>query len=91
MKTVRILVRGRVQGVGYRDWAARQARSLGLGGWVRNRQDGSVELLAAGEEGALEELEARCRQGPPVARVDAVSREVSEEEAPPGFERRPTI
>jgi len=91
VKTVRIVVRGRVQGVGYRDWAAREARALRLAGWVRNRLDGSVELLAAGEERALEEFAARCRRGPPVARVDALRVEVSEEAAPPGFERRPTI
>jgi acylphosphatase len=49
MRVVRIAVRGRVQGVGFRDWVMRRARALELAGWVRNRSDGSVEIFAAGE------------------------------------------
>jgi len=88
--SVRIVITGRVQGVGYRDWARAQARELGLGGWVRNRRDGSVELLAAGVPGAVDEFTARCRRGPFAARVDDVNVSAAAEEAPPGFERRPT-
>ena len=53
MRAVRVVVTGRVQGVGYRVWAARNAKALGLRGWVRNRRDGAVEALFAGEAAAL--------------------------------------
>lgn len=56
-------IQGRVQGVGFRAWAAQDARRLGLTGWVRNASDGSVELYAEGPVNALEELYARLRQG----------------------------
>lgn len=69
----RIVVTGRVQGVWYRGWTEQQAQAIGLGGWVRNRQDGSVEIVVAGPEQSVAELIARCRQGPPAARVDQVS------------------
>jgi acylphosphatase len=86
----RLLVHGRVQGVLYRAWSAEQARALGLKGWVRNRRDGSVELMLEGEENAVETMIARCRVGPPAARVDRIDVEQSDERAPPGFETRPT-
>lgn len=66
------LIRGRVQGVGFRWWTARTARELGLVGTVRNRPDGTVELQAAGPPAALHRLEERLRDGPPAARVDAI-------------------
>ena len=72
MKTVRLLISGRVQGVGYRDWVRRQALDLGLTGWVRNLRDGCVELVACGEEAPLRELEQWLWQGPPRARVTQV-------------------
>jgi acylphosphatase len=61
---VRLIVQGRVQGVGYRWWAVGEARRLGLDGWVRNRADGSVELVAAGTPEELDRLQAACRRGP---------------------------
>lgn len=92
MKQVWIRVGGGVQGVGYRDWTVEQAQALGVAGWVRNRRDGSVEILAAGEPEALDELERRCRRGPPAARVAAVEREEAATGDVPagGFERRAT-
>ena len=83
-------IHGRVQGVWYRGWAVDTARSLGLDGWVRNRRDGSVELLARGAEPALAALIERCREGPPSARVDRIEVGDSEEEVPGGFAQRPT-
>lgn len=80
---LRVIVSGRVQGVGYRAWTVREARRLGLAGWVRNRADGSVELLAAGPEAALDALLEACRRGPPLARVDAIETHPAE---PPGQE-----
>jgi acylphosphatase len=72
MKAVRLAITGRVQGVGYRDWVVRTARNLGLRGWVRNRTDGSVEALIAGEEAAVSTMIEACRRGPASARVDNV-------------------
>lgn len=66
------LLRGRVQGVGFRWWAARTARELGLAGTVRNRRDGTVELHAEGPPAVLRRLEERLQVGPPAARVDAL-------------------
>ena len=69
---VTIVVRGRVQGVFFRRAAAEQARSLGVMGWARNLNDGSVEIIAEGNRHHLEILLAWTRHGPPYARVDAV-------------------
>ena len=63
------IVRGRVQGVGFRDATARTARHLGIRGWVRNRADGTVEVLAEGAAAALGQLEAFLRTGPRFAEV----------------------
>ena len=65
-------IRGRVQAVFYRASAQREARRLQLTGWVRNRADGSVELLAEGQRSACESLLTFCRHGPPGARVDEI-------------------
>jgi len=66
---VKTVIQGRVQGVGYRDWAERQATSLGLKGYVRNRRDGTVELLLSGPEEKVEQMLALCREGPRLAQV----------------------
>jgi acylphosphatase len=71
---VRFLVRGVVQGVGYRYFARSSGRALRLRGWVRNVNDGSVELVVDGPPPALDRLEAKLREGPPGARVESVSR-----------------
>lgn len=70
MERLRILVSGRVQGVGYRWAAAEEARRLGLSGWVRNLPDGGVEAVFEGGREALEEMRDWCGQGPRFARVD---------------------
>lgn len=87
---IRLVVRGRVQGVGYRDWAVAQARRLGLTGWVRNRADGSVEILAGGALPALERFAAACQEGPPLAAVRVVEWAQAPDETFAGFEERPT-
>lgn len=69
----RFVVRGRVQGVGFRWFVEREARLLGIAGWVRNNHDGSVEVLAQGTRDQLAGLLSRLRQGPPAARVDDVA------------------
>ena len=72
----RFLVRGRVQGVGFRWFVEREAHVLAVAGWVRNNHDGSVEILAQGTRDQLSGLHSRLSEGPRAARVDAV--EVSE-------------
>jgi acylphosphatase len=71
----RFVVRGRVQGVFYRASTQQAAQRLGLTGWVRNRADGCVELVASGEDARLDELEKWLWQGPPNARVENVTAE----------------
>ena len=75
----RYLVRGRVQGVGFRWFVEREARTLGIRGWVRNTFDGSVEVMAMGSREQLSLLRQKLRQGPRAARVD----DVEESEAQP--------
>jgi acylphosphatase len=66
------IIRGRVQGVGYRDFTEREARARGLAGWVRNRRDGTVEAVLAGPPAVVADMIAACRRGPFNARVDAI-------------------
>lgn len=68
----RFVVRGRVQGVGFRWFVEREAHILGIAGWVRNNSDGSVEVLAMGTRDQLSGLRSRLQQGPRAARVDDV-------------------
>ncbi len=72
MLALRFIVRGRVQGVGFRWFVEREARNLGLVGWVRNNEDNTVELLAAGSAEQLADLRTRLKDGPRASRVDAV-------------------
>ena len=89
MTAQRIYVSGRVQRVGYRDWVVRTAQRLGVKGWVRNLNDGRVELLAEGEEEALGALADACREGPPLAHVEHVEAFLAEGEKPAkGFTKR---
>jgi acylphosphatase len=91
MRTALLRIRGRVQGVGYRDWAIRTARNLRLRGWVRNRADQSVETLIAGDDAAVAAMIEACRRGPSAARVDAVDvQSAGAENVPDGFTQRPT-
>ncbi len=84
-----IVVRGEVQGVGYRDWMMEQAERLGISGWVRNRRDGGVEALVAGDADAVEELSRLCRRGPQLAEVSSIVEELVEPPEHPGFFRAP--
>ncbi|MBB5698659.1 acylphosphatase [Sphingomonas yantingensis] len=89
MTTQRLIVSGRVQGVGYRDYTVRQAKALGVTGWVRNTRDGRVEMLASGDDEALERFVEACRSGPALARVDAIdARPDNEERSAKGFTKR---
>lgn len=72
MKRIQVEVRGRVQGVFFRQTALEEATRLGLTGWVRNRDDGSVEAVAEGAETALAAFVQWCHRGPPAAQVASV-------------------
>ena len=87
--TIRFHVTGRVQGVGFRWFVVKEARALGLAGYVRNLADGSVEVVAEGEAAALERLAAALAHGPAAARVAGVARSESPVAVEPGrFEVR---
>jgi acylphosphatase len=89
-RSVRVLIAGRVQGVGFRYWTERVAGELGLSGWVRNRHDGSVEALFSGSADAVAEMLDRAHDGPIGAMVVSV-RIVEEDLDPPdGFDVLPT-
>jgi acylphosphatase len=72
LKQVQVIVRGRVQGIYFRASAQREARRLGLTGWVKNRPDGGVEILVEGEEDGLKDLIGWAHRGPSAARVERV-------------------
>ncbi len=72
MQARRYIVRGRVQGVGFRWFVEREAAAIGVVGWVRNNEDNTVELVAAGEPEQLELLKLRLQQGPRASRVERV-------------------
>jgi acylphosphatase len=89
VKRVRVTVRGRVQGVGFRASTAHEARRLGVVGWVRNQFDGTVEVEAGGEDAQVDALLAWLKHGPPSARVtgmDIVNLAVAQ--VPGGFDVR---
>jgi acylphosphatase len=89
--TMSVRIRGRVQGVGFRAWLAREALGRGVAGWVRNRRDGSVEALLTGEEPAVRGLVEACRRGPPAARVEAIETALAESGGVWGFAELPTL
>jgi acylphosphatase len=88
---LRIVVKGRVQGVGFRVWTIAQARRHNVRGWVRNRRDGSVEALLIGPAEALDALVESCRRGPSGARVSHVTQEPASDDGTAGFCDRPTV
>jgi acylphosphatase len=90
MATVRLRICGKVQGVGYRLWATRTATGLGLRGWVRNRADGSVEVLASGTCGQVAAMAKACREGPLGANVTEVTVTPEEADGSLGFVMLPT-
>jgi acylphosphatase len=91
-KTVKARIHGRVTGVSYRYWTVGQARDLGLDGWVRNRADDTVELVASGPADRVDALIAACRQGPRLASVTHIDvTEAEAAEAGTGFRQLPTV
>jgi len=88
LPAVRYIVKGRVQGVGYRYFVLRHAEELGISGFARNQGDGSVEVVAEGGEAALAKLEALLGEGPSFAHVATVEREAVAERGASGFHVR---
>ncbi len=88
-KVVRVVIEGRVQGVWFRGWTVDEAVRRGLRGWVRNRRDGSVEAVFAGDAARVDEMIAACHDGPPAARVDAVTAHPADDPGD-GFRQMPT-
>lgn len=78
MMSLRIFVYGRVQGVFFRANTRKKAKKLGLKGWVRNKKDGSVEILVQGEKDKIEKLIDWTKVGPPAARVDKIEKNQEE-------------
>ena len=87
MRAKRLVVSGRVHGVGYRDWMVEEATRLGVSGWVRNRPDGAVEALVYGDIDAVEELLRACRRGPRMAVVSRIEEDWADPPDAPGFVR----
>ncbi len=81
----KVKIEGRVQRVWFRGWTVREAKRLGLDGWVRNNTDGSVEAVFVGEEHLVRDMIERCRKGPPHAKVTAVQEAVFAGKIEPGF------
>ena len=88
MKRVRVQIQGRVQGVFFRAEARARAESLGLAGWIRNTEDGSVEAVFEGDEERVGSMVDWCRRGPSGARVDDVEVEPEEPTGETGFSVR---
>ena len=90
MPAIRLIVHGRVQGVSYRRWTVTTATEKGLSGWVRNRRDGTVEMVVSGEEAAVSAMQEACKRGPTLARVDKLEAIAWEGSVREGFELKET-
>jgi acylphosphatase len=91
MRSARLRITGRVQGVGYRAWAMQMATRLGLRGWVRNRTDTTVEALVIGEDDAVARMIEACREGPFGARVCDIAISDAEDDGSAAFTAKPTL
>lgn len=91
MKRVRVIIEGRVQGVWFRGWTVDEASKRGLSGWVRNRRDGTVEAVFAGDDAVVDDMVKACWQGPPSAQVQNVSVKDEAEPVSPGFVQAATV
>ena len=89
-KAVNAVISGKVQGVWYRAWTMEQAQKRGLAGWVRNRNDGTVEALFAGPADKVDDMLQACHRGPPLARVAGVAVTPASFPHNDGFEQRST-
>jgi acylphosphatase len=91
MKTVRVIIAGRVQGVWFRGWTLETASHHGLDGWVRSRRDGTVEAVFRGEDEQVDAVVRACHHGPSMARVAAVRCFDYDRPVEPGFHPKPSF
>ncbi|WP_374350482.1 acylphosphatase [Chitinimonas sp.] len=91
MKAYHLLIKGHVQGVGYRNAMEWTAHRLGVKGWVRNRKEGTVEAVVEGNDASVARLLKWCWQGPPNAYVTAIEETEQAPEGLQGFVRKPTV
>jgi len=92
MKTIRVIISGRVQGVGYRAWTVAMASDSGLKGWVRNLSDDTVEAVFHGEEAVVNAMLEACKEGPTAARVSKIEYFEWNETVDDGpFRAKPTV
>ena len=89
-RAVHVIITGRVQGVGFRAFVEREAEALRLDGWVRNRRDGTVEAVFAGDESEIQHILMELNAGPPAAAVTDVRPGPYEGPIPDGFSSLPT-
>ncbi|HHO50775.1 MAG TPA: acylphosphatase [Deltaproteobacteria bacterium] len=90
MTRAEVIIRGHVQGVGYRAWTQRTAQALSLQGWVRNLEDRTVQAVFVGPRATIEEMLQRCHDGPRLAQVEGIEISWRPGDEPSGFEIRPT-
>jgi len=91
LTTLRLIIEGFVQAVGYRHFAIEEARKLGLNGWIRNRSNGTVEALASGSTKDVEAFVGVCMRGPRGSTVKNIELHKAEPPTQPGFHRRPSL
>lgn len=89
--SLRLRIEGSVQAVGYRNFAIEEARKLKLDGWIRNRSNGTVEVLISGETKTVENFVQACMRGPAGSQVKSVDLDKAEPPAETGFHRRPSV
>lgn len=90
-KALKLIIFGRVQGVFFRDWTVKTASKLNLNGWVRNRNDGTVEVLVVGERGVVDQMVKECWIGPSSAKVANIEVANAVGIVKDGFEQKPTV
>lgn len=90
MSGTRVVISGRVQGVFFRSWTVEEATKRRLSGWVRNRRDGTVEAVFAGEDVSVKDMVQACWKGPPYADVHQVETFAFLDEVEPGFRQART-
>jgi len=91
ISAIRVVIHGRVEGIGYRAWAVATAPQLGVAGWVSNRTDGTVEAVFRGEESMIAEMFEACKVGPPAAHVERIESFTWKEDVGGLFAARPTV
>ena len=91
LTTFRLRIKGQVTGVGFREWAIEEATARDLNGWVRNRSDGTVEMVISGPDDIIKQMLSRCTQGPEAAQVTNIDILREDQLPTPGFKRQPTL